>query len=67
VAVALAGQLRHLAYTYLKTYIGEKVTLNLRARLFDRAQRLSLAYHGTIGTADTVYRFQRDTAAVRYM
>jgi ATP-binding cassette subfamily B protein len=67
VAVALAGQLRQLAYTYLKTYIGEKVTLELRARLFDRAQRLSLAYHGNTGTADTVYMIQRDTAAVRYL
>ncbi|MEJ2205146.1 MAG: ABC transporter ATP-binding protein [Gemmatimonadota bacterium] len=67
VAVALAGQLRQLAYAYLKTYLGERLTLDLRAQLFNRAQRLSLGYHGATGTADTVYRIQRDTVAVRYL
>jgi ATP-binding cassette subfamily B protein len=67
VAVALVGQLRELGYSLLKTYIGEKLTLDLRARLFDRAQRLSLGYHGKTGTADTIYRIHRDTQAVNYL
>jgi ATP-binding cassette subfamily B protein len=67
VAVALAGRLRDLGYTLLKTYIGERLVLDFRARLFDRAQRLSLSYHHTTGTADTIYRIQRDTAALSYL
>jgi len=67
VGVAVAGQLRELARSLLKTYLGERLTLDLRARLFDRAQRLSLGYHGRTGTADTLYRIHRDTAAVNYL
>ncbi len=67
VGVALVGQLRSLGYNLLKTYIGEKLVLDFRARLFDRAQRLSLSYHDTTGTADSVYRIQRDTAALSYL
>ncbi len=67
VGVAVLGQLRELAGTLLKTYLGERLTLDLRARLFDRAQRLSLGYHGRTGTADTLYRIHRDTAAVNYL
>jgi ATP-binding cassette subfamily B protein len=67
VGVAVVGQLRELAKSLLKTYLGERLTLDLRALLFDRAQRLSLGYHGRTGTADTLYRIHRDTAAVNYL
>lgn len=67
VIIALVGKLRDLAYELLKTYVGEKLVLDFRARLFDRAQRLSLSYHDTTGTADTIYRIQRDTAALSFL
>jgi ATP-binding cassette subfamily B protein len=67
VAVALVGRLRDLVYTLLKTYIGERLVLDFRGQLFDRAQRLSVSYHDTTGTADSVYRIQRDTTALSYL
>ena len=67
VGIALLGRLRDLADAVLRTYIGEKLVLDFRGRLFDRAQRLSLSYHDTTGTADTIYRIQRDSAALSYL
>jgi ATP-binding cassette, subfamily B, bacterial len=67
VAVALVGQLRELGYGLLKVYVGERLSLDFRVRLFDRAQRISLSYHDTTGTADTLYRIQYDTASLTYL
>jgi ATP-binding cassette, subfamily B, bacterial len=44
VVVALLIGLVNLASLVLKTYTGEKVVLSFRARLFRRAQRLSLIF-----------------------
>jgi len=60
VATALLKQLQELADGLLRTYTVEKLTLDLRARLFDHAQRLSLTYHDRRGPADAGYRLQRD-------
>ncbi len=67
VVVTMLGQLRELAYGFVKTYIGERLVLGFRARLFDRAQRLSLAYHDATGTADAIYRIRYDAEAVNYL
>lgn len=63
--VALVGQLQSLGYTLLKTYLGEKLVLDFRARLFHHAQVLSLSYHDTKGTGDALYRIDHDAPAVR--
>jgi len=60
VLTALLKQLQELADGVLRTSTVEKLTLDMRARLFDHAQRLSLAYHDRHGTADAGYRLQRD-------
>ena len=65
IAVALLGQLRDLASTWLTTYTGEKLLRGLRAQLFAHLQRLSLAYHDTRGAADSLYRIQYDAASVQ--
>lgn len=49
----------------LGTFTGEKLVLNLRTILFNHIQRLSLAYHDTKGSSDSLYRIQWDTMAVR--
>jgi len=67
VAIALVGRLRDLGDALLKTYVGERIVLEFRGRLFDRAQRLSLSYHDTTGTADTIYRIQRDSESLSYL
>jgi len=67
VAIALLRGLQELASSLLRTYTGEKLVLDLRAQLFRHAQRLSLAYHDSHGTSDSVYRIQYDTTAVQYV
>ena len=47
------------------TYTGEKLVLNFRTLLFNHIQRLSLAYHDTRGTSDSMYRIQWDTMCIR--
>src|SRR5204862_8010287 len=45
----------------------ERLVLDFRAQLFRHAQRISLAYHDTRGTADSTYRIQRDAQSVQHV
>jgi len=67
VAVALLGQVRGLASGMLRTWTGERLVLDFRAKLFRHAQRLSLAYHDRAGTTDATYRIQHDAPAVQWI
>ena len=67
---ALVTALSHalaLAIGFLQTYTGERLTLGFRAKLFQRAQRLSFDYHDRKGTTDAVYRIQYDANALQYL
>src|SRR2546422_302732 len=65
VAATVLTQLRNFASTLLSTYAGEMLLRSFRAQLFRHLQRLSLAYHDTRGTSDSIYRIQNDTLAVQ--
>ncbi len=65
VATALMKQLQALGERVLRAYVLEKLTLDLRARLFHQAQRLSLSHHDRQGTADSIYRIQMDVPAAQ--
>jgi ATP-binding cassette subfamily B protein len=67
--VLIAGltQLLNFASTLLRSYTGEKIVLDFRARLFRHSQRLSLAYHDARGTADSTYRIQWDAPCVQWI
>ena len=65
VFVALLRQLQELARVLLYTYIGERLTLKFRSKLFAQVQRISLAYHDEQGTADSVYRIQYDATSIQ--
>lgn len=65
VVVALLARLQHLAHWLLSTHTGERLVLTLRCRLFEHAQRLSLSYHDSVGTSDTIYRIERDANSIR--
>jgi ATP-binding cassette subfamily B protein len=67
VVIALLSQLQNLGDSLLRTYTGEKLTLDFRARLFRQVQRLSLSFHDMTGTSDSIYRIQYDTSALRYV
>jgi len=60
IAIALVVQPHGVATWWLQTYIGERLVLDFRARLFAHMQRLSLSYHDTRGTTDSTYRIQYD-------
>ena len=65
VAVALLRQLQGVVGALLRTWVGEKLVLDFRARLFRHSQRLSLLHHDAQGTADAMYRIQYDAPAVQ--
>ena len=67
VAIAVFTQVQDLIRWWLRTYTGERMALDFRARLFRHVQRLSLAYHDTKGTADSAYRIQHDAPAIQYI
>ena len=67
VAIAVLDQLRGFCNTMVTTYAGEQLLLGFRARLFSHAQRLSLSYHDTKGTADRIYRIQNDAYSFQWI
>jgi ATP-binding cassette subfamily B protein len=60
VAIGLLVHVQALASWLLQTYTGEKLVLEFRSQLFRHVQRVSLSYHDTQGTTDSLYRIQYD-------
>jgi ATP-binding cassette, subfamily B, bacterial len=46
-------------------FVGEKLVLRFRMLLFNHMQRISLAYHDSKGSSDSLYRIQWDTMSIR--
>lgn len=67
VVVALLTQAQSLLGTILRTYVGEKLVLKFRSKLFSHSQKLSLSYHDSVGTTDSTYRIQYDAVAMRWI
>jgi len=67
VIVSLLTQVQKFGNWLLQTYTGEKLILEFRARLLQHTQRLSLTYHDTKGTADSIYRIQYDAPALEWV
>jgi ATP-binding cassette subfamily B protein len=63
--ISLLKQFQQFGALVLTTYVGEKVLLEFRSGLFAHAERLSLAYHDSRGTADSTYRIQYDATAIQ--
>jgi ATP-binding cassette subfamily B protein len=62
--VAAANQLQALVNKYMQTYVGERLVLGFRGQLVQHAQRISLSYHDSRGTADSLYRIQQDASVI---
>jgi ATP-binding cassette subfamily B protein len=67
VTVAGLSRLQALGSSVLRAHTSERLVLDFRARLFRHLQRLSLAYHDTKGTADSLYRLERDAPAIQHV
>src|SRR5256712_9615308 len=65
VLVAALNQAQQLAGTLLRTWVGERLALDIRSRIVDHVQRLSLIYHDSRGTPDSLYRIQYDAPAIQ--
>jgi len=57
--------LQNLLNTWFSTKVGNRMTLDVRGRLFRQMQRLSIAYHDTKGTADSAYRTLNDAPMLK--
>jgi ATP-binding cassette, subfamily B, bacterial len=67
VVAALLQNLEGYGSWLLQLFVGEKLTLGLKARLLAHVQRLSLQYHDSRGTADSLYRIQYDAPAIQHV
>ena len=65
IIIALLENINIFITWLMSTSVGEKIVLNFRTILFNHIQRLSLAYHDTKGTSDSIYRIQWDTMNIR--
>src|SRR5437016_12453346 len=54
--VAALTQLQALANRFMQAYVGERLVLGLRTQAVHHAQRLSLPYHDSAASADSLYR-----------
>lgn len=64
IAVAALAQIQGLANKFMQAYVGERLVLGFRTQLVQHAQRLSLSYHDSKGSADSLYRIQQDAAVI---
>ncbi len=65
VIIAALTQVQALAAWLLETWIGQRLVVDFREGLFAHLQRLSLGFHTSQGTADSVYRLQFDAPAIQ--
>jgi ATP-binding cassette, subfamily B, bacterial len=64
-SVAVLTYLQNLANVWYSNKVGNRMTLDVRTRLFRQMQRLSVAYHDTMGAADSAYRTLNDAPMLR--
>ncbi|MEW6581142.1 MAG: ABC transporter ATP-binding protein [Actinomycetota bacterium] len=64
VGAGLLGWLAGSAQSYLSSWVGERVLLDLRTRVFQHVQLLSLGYHERTPTGWTVSRLTSDIEAL---
>src|SRR5437870_12550000 len=62
---AVLTYLQNLMNVWYSNKVGNRMTLDVRARLFRQMQRLSIAYHDTMGAADSAYRTLNDAPMLR--
>lgn len=64
VAVAVVGAIATGLQTYLSDWLGQKVLLDLKTRLFGHVMELELGYHERVPTGRTVSRLTSDIDAL---
>ena len=67
IGVTLLSRIVSLGSSVLLKYTASKMILGFRSRLFAHLQQLSLSYHDSRGTADSIYRIQHDAPAIQHI
>src|SRR5262245_43602125 len=67
IAVNLIAQAINAIHSYVYSYTAERIALLFKSQMMAHAQRVSLTYHDSRGTADAVFRIQWDGNAVQYV
>ena len=67
VLVVLLAQLQSLAVYIVGTHTSQRMTLRFRSRMLRHAQRLSLSFHDSRGTMDSIFRIEYDAPALQYV
>lgn len=67
ILVVGALQLQRAASHVLHTRVGERLTLDMRARLLRHAQKLSLRYHDVRGSGESLFRIEYDAPALQHL
>lgn len=65
ILIVLAFQLKSIADHVFTTRTGEGLKINFREALLQHVQRLSVSFHDTRGTSDSIYRIQYDAPAIQ--
>ncbi len=66
-AGAVLGNAQNLLSIWSSNKVGNRITLDMRARVFRQMQRLSILYHDTKGVTDSTYRVQNDAPWLRQL
>ena len=64
VSATLLIQIQEMVAWIYRTWVGERLVLEFRSRLFRHVQHLSLAFHDAGSTAQSVYRVQSDASSI---
>lgn len=67
VLVVVLSQARDMANNLLGTRAGERLVRGFRAKLFRHVQDLSLYFHDTRGSSDSLFRIQYDAPALQWI
>lgn len=65
IGATVLSQVQNVVDTWTTSKIGNRMTLDVRDRLFRQMQRLSITYHDTQGAADLAYRTLNDAPMLR--
>ncbi len=66
-ASTILNYTQNLLNIWYQNKVGNRITLDMRARLFRQMQRLSILYHDTKGVTDSTYRVQNDAPWLRLL
>jgi len=67
VTITAAIRLQTLGHSWMNVFVGERLVIAFKNRLFRHAQRLSMLYHDSAGSSDAIYRIQYDAPAIQWV